>query len=125
MSKALDESCFRHSLSLFTTFGTWTRSRRSPVSENSTISTSSGFCGATLGSVDCDLLIDLQKNSTPAIAAAELRKNLRVTRRDAGSSVRSEPVIVLLQQAFALSLPEMGVRRCRPATEAQRRRKIG
>src|SRR6266849_5020899 len=61
MAKALDESCFFHSLSLLTILGSCTTLFRSPESVNSTMVTSCGFCDGwllMLASAGCDFLVN-------------------------------------------------------------------
>src|SRR5215831_6198455 len=67
MLKALGESCFLHSLSVFTILGTWTRLWRSPESENSTMSTSAG---SGLGKACARFISLLGKRSHSIVAAA-------------------------------------------------------
>src|SRR5262252_5490797 len=84
-SKACGESCCRHSLSVFTVFGTCTVSLRSPESVNSTIVTSCGCPpGAGCFGVSTSAVFDflekkpiIKKYSPPPAAAAETRKARR------------------------------------------------
>src|SRR5579871_1858424 len=95
ISKAAGDSCFRHSPSLLTTFGTRTVSSRFPTSEKRTIVTRCAPPGVAAGFASTSGLLFQDHSASPASAHAEpKRKARRPTLLSTGPSSRSISLII-------------------------------